>query len=766
MGLRKAGRYAERTFERHMKRTSIFLICILLASSLQAQKIKTAFAKSSPLFVEVRYGDLVAVADTFSGRFSLRTSGEKDILFYHPGGVTSFINVKLGGRVYTSNGLPGYGTPWGTWSLGKPRVMIDSAHIFCLWDVEYYEGRWSVLQTLALEQSEDVQELKISVEVTNTGSFASRVGIDIVEDLEVKGNDGILPIVDGQAVSREREITPVPAEWSTEETFPGLGRVKGRLAGPGLIPPDRFIVGQYSPNGRLGAAGYGYVPDSVLIRDAAVMMEWASSDIASNGTMLIATILELKNDRPGTFGKEFVVSLLNLLGYGSIGTYTLTLISDTIANVRISQKLDSAIFSQNITVNPGSPVKLEVDSLILFHSITYHDEYLSYASPITVTSDAPISVIGAGQGDVSSIEPLKNLGREYIVPGVFYDVFIQIVPGGETTIVQIQPAISGGTNAHSEDNATVINNTIFRSTLKEDEANLQLNIFFRGHIPPRVPVPGYTQGAVKYPTELGDGSGTVITASQPVSVYVNSYRSLVNIPIEVDYSAVRGITSWLLPTPYGPREEISPLDNWGKEYFCTPFVRPTARRPGDLIKILASDDNTQISFDGLPLQFNLKRGGYFDTLIAHPVRISSNKPIGIYQYALHWFFVASDTIGVAAMSSVPPISEWGKRYYCIQDVWEMRPALILGGLDSILRRSWKEPSYQFVAIVCKALERDRIKVDGVLIDQSRFKVYRGYAYLILDTYKRMRIIESDRPIFVQCYGWQYLRGYAYVPPHR
>jgi len=76
-------------------------------------------------------------------------------------------------------------------------------------------------------------------------------------------------------------------------------------------------------------------------------------------------------------------------------------------------------------------------------------------------------------------------------------------------------------------------------------------------------------------------------------------------------------------------DQMYPVDTWGKEYITVPFA---SRSGGDLIKILAAEDDTEVTVNGSSVSLD---GGQFTSFIEREVTVvKSNKPVSVGQFSL------------------------------------------------------------------------------------------------------------------------------------
>lgn len=78
-------------------------------------------------------------------------------------------------------------------------------------------------------------------------------------------------------------------------------------------------------------------------------------------------------------------------------------------------------------------------------------------------------------------------------------------------------------------------------------------------------------------------------------------------------------------------QQAYPVKSWGNEYGFVPFSGPDQ---GNIIRVVASEDNTQVTIPGYSIPL-LNKGQFFTTApINTPGIVSSNKPVAVAQYAL------------------------------------------------------------------------------------------------------------------------------------
>jgi uncharacterized protein (TIGR03382 family) len=103
-------------------------------------------------------------------------------------------------------------------------------------------------------------------------------------------------------------------------------------------------------------------------------------------------------------------------------------------------------------------------------------------------------------------------------------------------------------------------------------------------------------------------------------------------------------------------EQLPPASTWGSAFVTEPLATRTA---GDTFRILASQDATSVSIDGVPTT-SLNRGHFYETVLTSASVINSDKPVLVTQYSNSSSFdgVTSDPFEVV----VPPFEQFLASY--------------------------------------------------------------------------------------------------------
>ncbi len=152
-------------------------------------------------------------------------------------------------------------------------------------------------------------------------------------------------------------------------------------------------------------------------------------------------------------------------------------------------------------------------------------------------------------------------------------------------------------------------------------------------------------------------------------------------------------------------EQMYPIESWGKRFVYVPIKL----KAYDVIRIIASEDNTQINING-NIVSNLNAGTFYEDTISKPSFIFSNKSIMVAQYITG--NSCSGNIGDPAMVLLSPIEQT---------------------IDSItfFNSSFQNIDSSFVNIIIRTADTSFIRLDSMKIG-DRFSVLPAeptYAYL-------------------------------------
>lgn len=201
--------------------------------------------------------------------------------------------------------------------------------------------------------------------------------------------------------------------------------------------------------------------------------------------------------------------------------------------------------------------------------------------------------------DATMILPINSLGENYIVHAYNNDNFqvgatqnqLLLVGTADTTVYEVRPVVdildTDGTVAHPA-------NVAFQDTLLLGEqiayyATLNLS--------------GTTVNVINNDPDV---------FCKPIAVFSGHISTLVDNCNSADHLY----------------NQMYPTADWGKEYVVVPFE---TRSRGDIVQILAAEDNTSITTTTSPLPIILDRGDRTTLRVENPIFIESDKAISVMQ---------------------------------------------------------------------------------------------------------------------------------------
>jgi len=142
-----------------------------------------------------------------------------------------------------------------------------------------------------------------------------------------------------------------------------------------------------------------------------------------------------------------------------------------------------------------------------------------------------------------------------------------------------------------------------------------------------------------------DLTGSLVTSDQPIAVL--GAHACANVPNGVDSC------DYVV-------EQQPPDAAWGREFATVPLKH---RLGGDTFRILASQDATDVSIDGVSVA-SLDAGGFHTQLIASPSVITASKPILVAQFSNGSAFdnTTDPFMSDPSMILVPPTAEYLTSY--------------------------------------------------------------------------------------------------------
>jgi RHS repeat-associated protein len=150
----------------------------------------------------------------------------------------------------------------------------------------------------------------------------------------------------------------------------------------------------------------------------------------------------------------------------------------------------------------------------------------------------------------------------------------------------------------------------------------------------------------------GDLTGTTITSNNPIAVFSGMQAGVVPALAGVTYCCSNSIV-----------EEMLSTDLWGQTFYTVPIA---GHVKGDYFRILAAQNNTNVSIDGVPTS-TINQGEFYQTVLIMPSAITASGPVMVAQYETsHWVEdpnLFDDTFyGDPSMFTVVPYQQYGGHY--------------------------------------------------------------------------------------------------------
>ncbi|MFZ1729120.1 MAG: hypothetical protein WBQ23_03655 [Bacteroidota bacterium] len=748
-----------------------WVVAVMLFVILRAMSGNTAQAQSNALTLTI--GRVTAVLDTFSGRFAAASAEGSTLLFSSGTRPTSHISVLIDNAIWTNYGKSQMTAPWPQRNLGRGTVELRPDRLRYIWEVPNRGSIVRIIEEIEPVSDSLYQEVRIHLIVENTTSRIVNVGMTVMEDVDANGDDNVtLQSLTGP-VLRERAFAGAYVPERLMMLSPAFlpDSAYCRFRGAGVSTPDLLTVGRWSYHGGLGTAVFGYQATGQSITDAALLLQWEKKALApgtrreENTAIGFAAPLP---EAPGykTFAREFVVPML-------ANAALLSIVSDSVATVRISAPYADAWYENaamrngswdtTMVVTPDNPacalIQLAVTSRTATDSLTHYRQYFVKASSDREAAISLRSIVGFGSFNASIVWPLSEWDTSYLLPGVLDDGVGNAQDAGAVNRIVLHQTIEYWLDEYYNNNQGVF----------PIGTPFQLMLPAHGHL-------DFAGGGGGFPRfnpwspKLGDrnltfdGAGDPLTSEHPVSMEMMTLSKI------SPGQGSRFLKIYPILEPH--YFHIPARKQLGTEYVFIPFRKLSARTQDDLIRIIAYEDETELTlFDG-SLPIHLDRSGYIDTLLAQPTVIRSTKPVVIYQHHLAWTYLDSDTTFAGAAFALLPHGLWGRRYYSVTDDGFKPNVMPL--LPSGFRNHALYYDNLYFILITKAVYRNGILINDVPVDEARFTVFGEWAYAYIDILPGFHIVRSDHPFLtVSCGGGggddgkkHFGFGVSFIPPFR
>ncbi|MCB2204693.1 IgGFc-binding protein [bacterium] len=697
-------------------------------------------------------GRVTAVLDTYSGRFSARTSDGRSLLFAAEMGLTSHISVVIGDSIYTNYTKSQMKVPAPQVNLGRGIAEQGSDRLRYVWELKRGTGSVRIIQELEPVSDSSYQEVRVHLIVENATGATLQVGMTVMEDLDADGDDNV-PLRDMMTVvDRERAFTeqniPERLVMHSQAFLPDSAGC--RILGPALTRPDIVTAGRWMYDSWLGTAVYGYRATDRPLLDVAVLLQWNSGllrpgEKRHETTAVGLLVPPVPGPGPTTFAKEFVVPFIP-------SEAVLSIVTDSSTIVRVSMPYNDAWYEADkaqggrwdttVTVTPGHAVSVYLHPYMVGDHKKVKDSVSYYRMGFaTVRAEKEVGAfirhVGVRSFDGALVWPVTWWDSLYLNHG-FMRHGQAIVHGNDSEMtVQLDATIVYGIY-------------FYRQWYEWPTWGVPPGSSSLIALPPGGSLNYYASSGGVFDhwdrSYLPDGDLTVGGAGDVIVTDTPAW-----IPARIWASIIPG------HNPSGtPSLAMSYLDHpsrrqLGTEYVFVPFRKKTARVQDDLLRIIAYEDDTELTlFDGTA-SVHLDRSEYLDTLISVPTVLRSNKPVAAYQHHLDWSYLGNDTMFFGGALTLLPPHLWGRRYYVVtNDAYQPNVA-------PLLDESWRRypPVFKnlYLIIVTRKEHRQGIVVGDLPLDPASFTVFGDYAFTCVDIQPGYTVVYGAAPLLtVACGG--------------
>lgn len=362
-------------------------------------------------------------------------------------------------------------------------------------------------------------------------------------------------------------------------------------------------------------------------------------------------------------------------------------------------------FRQDFSVPAGQVITIPIDTAAQLRSSEVVEEL-----GVHVVADQPIAVYGLNRRyqttDTYLAHPVNVLGKRYRAVGYRWlqnDLLSQvaIIATEDNTEITITPtaSTSGPMPAGAKSDPG-------RSRPMNKPFTIELD---RGEVYQVIP---------KYdPRTMSDLTGTLVEADKPIAVF--SGHNCAYVPD----NATKACNLLV--------EQLPAINAWGRQF----FVGALAGRSSSVIRIVASEDNTQV-FENNRLVATLNAGEYFQDLSqTQHTMVTSSHPVLVTQYSKG--FDNGDNVGDPMMIVVAPTEQFLSSYRFATPV----------------RGSWRH----YINLIVPTSTIDSLRLDGRAVDRSSFQVFGISLYSIaqIEVSYGTHVITNSQPFGLYSYGFGY-----------
>jgi len=327
---------------------------------------------------------------------------------------------------------------------------------------------------------------------------------------------------------------------------------------------------------------------------------WVSLLVASiTAVTLVVGSAPARAQREDNKGTEFILGFMSN-GSGAKGLFVT---GDTATSGTVS--IPGLEFSTAFSVTPGA-----ITSINLPENVMMTGSDVTAARGVLVTANDEIVAYGLNQSSATTDAflglPTDILGTNHIVQGYGSSEFVVAGVEDQTTVT-ITPSINTGSRTAG------------------------------------VPFDIGLNRLDTYQLQGGELAGTLIESDKPVALFAGA--PCVNIPSNVGYC------DHIV-------EQLPPTETWGVSFLTVPLATRTA---GDVFRVLARDDGTEVRIDGV-LVATLASEEFYETDLASNTfhEIDTSGPALVMQYSKGTF--ADNVTSDPFMMMIPPTQQFLRGY--------------------------------------------------------------------------------------------------------
>jgi hypothetical protein len=351
-------------------------------------------------------------------------------------------------------------------------------------------------------------------------------------------------------------------------------------------------------------------------------------------------------------------------------------------------------------------IKVPANSLRIIklpEEVQVQSKFIAENKGVHVTATKPVVVYGmnavTSSTDAFLAYPMETLGKEYFVLGYSKDHNYSLPT--QATIIA------------TDDQTTVtILSSITDGGFKAGEAKQVV----------------LQKGQVYQMRSLVDGAdytGTKISADKPISVFGGAQCTNLSDGIRACDHLV---------------EQMPPVSTWGKTFITVPL---STRLKGDLFRVMAQQDGTQVNINGTTVA-TLDAGKFYETLLPSESynSIIASKPVLVGQYSRS--SQADNTLSDPFFVLVSPTEQYQQNF------------VISAGTDHI--------SNNFINITSTGDNLQNIRVDDQPLNTAGWHAVAGTNYfgIQVPVSTGMHVITSSQPVGLLVYGFGKYDSYGYL----